>query len=156
MAGELPQLRDIHLPPEPSWWPPAPGWWILLAIAIIALVFFLLRRPRRRRARRDRAIVAGLARLEADWRGHRDDVRFAAALSEHLRRLSRLVREDSVALAGTQWIAFLDRHGDGFAELGDVLTDAPYRAAPAIDAARLYDTVQRHTRCVLATELSHV
>ena len=27
-----PQLRDIHLPPAPSWWPPAPGWWVLAAL----------------------------------------------------------------------------------------------------------------------------
>ncbi|MBP6325901.1 MAG: DUF4381 domain-containing protein, partial [Dokdonella sp.] len=27
MNADGPQLRDIHLPPDPSWWPPAPGWW---------------------------------------------------------------------------------------------------------------------------------
>ena len=41
MNPEL-QLRDIHLPPEPSWWPPAPGWW-LLAI-VIGLVAWRLTR----------------------------------------------------------------------------------------------------------------
>ena len=33
------QLRDIHLPAEPSWWPPAPGWW-LLAILLMARVWW--------------------------------------------------------------------------------------------------------------------
>ena len=37
MNPEL-QLRDIHLPPEPSWWPPAPGWWLLAAILVAAIV----------------------------------------------------------------------------------------------------------------------
>ena len=32
------QLRDIHLPPEPSWWPPAPGWWLLALLLVIYLV----------------------------------------------------------------------------------------------------------------------
>src|SRR5262249_43714601 len=37
-----PDLRDIHLPPDPSWWPPAPGWW-LLAIALLVLAAFAIR-----------------------------------------------------------------------------------------------------------------
>jgi hypothetical protein len=32
------QLRDIHLPPDPSWWPPAPGWWMLAALAAVMLL----------------------------------------------------------------------------------------------------------------------
>ena len=31
------RLRDLHLPPEPSWWPPALGWWVLLALFIVAM-----------------------------------------------------------------------------------------------------------------------
>lgn len=156
MADDLPQLRDIHLPVEPAWWPPAPGWWILLALVILVLVIFFRRRPGRRRARRDRLVVDALARLEADWRGDRDDARFVAALSEHLRRLSRLVRADAAALTGTAWIAFLDRHGDGFADMRDALVDAPYRPAATVDAASLYALVDRHTRRVLSTELADV
>ncbi|HPY40873.1 MAG TPA: DUF4381 domain-containing protein, partial [Thiolinea sp.] len=34
---ELP-LRDIHLPPEISWWPLAWGWWALLALVVLILV----------------------------------------------------------------------------------------------------------------------
>ena len=29
-----PDLRDIHLPPAPSWWPPAPGWWLLAFVLL--------------------------------------------------------------------------------------------------------------------------
>ena len=38
-----PVLRDIHLPPEPSWWPPAPGWWILFVLAMGVLGFMFYR-----------------------------------------------------------------------------------------------------------------
>lgn len=38
----LSQLRDIHLPEPVSWWPPAPGWWIL-AVIILATLFFTVR-----------------------------------------------------------------------------------------------------------------
>jgi hypothetical protein len=156
MADDLPQLRDIHLPAEPAWWPPAPGWWILLILAIGIIVFLFMRGPRRRRARRDREVVGALARLQAQWQRDNDDARFVTALSEHLRRLSRLVRADAAALTGADWIGFLDRHGDGFAPMRDALLDAPYRPGATVDAARLYALVERHTRRVLATELADV
>ena len=34
VATQGPVLRDIHLPPDPSWWPPAPGWWMLAALVV--------------------------------------------------------------------------------------------------------------------------
>ena len=40
-SDPLQQLRDVHLPPDPSWWPPAPGWWILAAV--IAVIILLVR-----------------------------------------------------------------------------------------------------------------
>ena len=36
-APSGPDLRDIHLPPAPSWWPPAPGWWLLALVLLIAI-----------------------------------------------------------------------------------------------------------------------
>lgn len=35
----LQQLRDIHLPPDPSWWPPAPGWWLIALLVVAGLVY---------------------------------------------------------------------------------------------------------------------
>ena len=34
-AAQGPVLRDIHLPPDPSWWPPAPGWWMLAGLLLL-------------------------------------------------------------------------------------------------------------------------
>ncbi len=41
----LSQLRDIHLPSEPSWWPPAPGYYIVFALGLLffALTIFIIR-----------------------------------------------------------------------------------------------------------------
>ena len=53
-APSGPDLRDIHLPPAPSWWPPAPGWWLLAIVLLIAIavgVWTLLRLWRERRWR---------------------------------------------------------------------------------------------------------
>jgi len=37
-ATSLP-LRDVHLPPIPSWWPLPLGWWLVLAaLAVIGVV----------------------------------------------------------------------------------------------------------------------
>lgn len=38
-ADPLQQLKDVHLPAEPSWWPPAPGWWLLGIIALITIAW---------------------------------------------------------------------------------------------------------------------
>lgn len=38
-AAQGPQLYDIVLPVEPSFWPLAIGWWLVIAIALIAITF---------------------------------------------------------------------------------------------------------------------
>lgn len=38
-AAQGPQLHDIVLPIEPSYWPLAIGWWLVIAISLIALIF---------------------------------------------------------------------------------------------------------------------
>lgn len=121
------QLRDIHLPGEPSWWPPAPGWW-LLALLLAALAYALLRwalRWRRKR-RRQRELQAEFAAMV----GIADPMQRLQALSALLRRAARLVDPLAAALQGEAWLAFLDqRCGDQSFTRGPgrVLLDAPYR-----------------------------
>ncbi|MEO8671844.1 MAG: DUF4381 domain-containing protein [Tahibacter sp.] len=158
MAGTGPQLRDIHLPPEPSWWPPAPGWWLLALLLVGAMMWlgFKLRRRLRRR-RRDRSILAELARYRSEWTNHRNDATALAELSAFLRRLSRAVNPASAVLANPAWIEFLDRHGDGFAgKPAEGLLESAFQKNPNVDIDRLLTIVQRHTRRVLATELANV
>lgn len=152
-----PVLRDIHLPPPPGWWPPAPGWWIVAAIVAIALALITWRSIHARRRRRRRMVVLDeLAAIRRDWQSHGDAARFAAALSNYLRRLGRVVDPTSVTLDGEAWLAFLDRHGDGFRDAGRALLDAPYRPSAVVDAEALYGLVERHARRVVARELCRV
>lgn len=135
MNAQPPQLplRDIHLPPEPSWWPPAPGWWVLaaLAIALLAFATWKLVRALRARARR-RALAAEFERAAAIS----DPLARVAAVSELLRRAARLHDPVAATLAGEDWLRFLDGASESrtfTAGAGRALLDAPWRAS--VDAA---------------------
>ena len=142
------QLRDIHLPPAPSWWPPAPGWW-LVAVLLLACIAFaghgLWRRLAARRWRRN--VLAELDRIAAAHAAAGDPAALAAAVSQLLRRVTRLLEPDAVAWRDETWLAFLDRgmgpDATAFRDgVGRALVDAPYRRADdaalqAIDARGL-------------------
>jgi hypothetical protein len=148
-----PDLRDIHLPPAPSWWPPAPGWWLLAIIAIALVAFASVRIVRMLRERRwRRRVAAELERIAASHAAAPDPVRLAADVSQLLRRASLLIEPEAAALNGEAWLEFLDRQleaprkarntrkdtsgaddvetASGFrTPTGRALIDAPYRRA---------------------------
>jgi len=165
-----PALRDIHLPPPPSWWPPAPGWWLLAALACVLLFFavrWLLRHQRERRWRWQ--IHAELERIAAMHAAQADSAQFAAQVSHLLRRASRLIEPGAVALRDEAWLAFLDaqlpktqadaapfRSGAGRA-----LIDAPYRRAadpamPAVDTHALLNLARTWLDAALPRRRDHV
>jgi hypothetical protein len=101
-----PALRDIHLPPAPSWWPPAPGWWVLATLAAFLLVWLCSRAFRRTRQRHrmqsvlrefDRAVVAAPNPSAS-----------LAAASALLRRAARLHDPAALQMCGDAWLAYLD------------------------------------------------
>ena len=106
MSATLPQtplpLRDIHLPPDPSWWPPAPGWWVLLVVACVLLLagFWLYRRARSARIWRER-VRAEIRRLGDRYA--RDEMAYAAALHQLLRRAAWRYAADAHHLQGEPW-----------------------------------------------------
>lgn len=158
-----PALHDIHLPPAPSWWPPAPGWWVLALLAGILLFFaarWLLRRHRERRWRRQ--IHAELDRIAALYPAQSEGPQLAAQVSQLLRRASRLVEPDAVALSGDAWLAFLDaqlpteraQEAPFLRGAGRALIDAPYRraadpATSAFDKAALLELARQWLGVVL-------
>ena len=98
-------LSPVIAPDAPTWWPLAWGWWALIitATALIALVFFMVKR----RQINQQAKQEALARLHNSQSSNalspstaQDIVRQAA--------LSYFPREKVAGLAGDDWLKFLD------------------------------------------------
>lgn len=103
-------MRDIHLPPAPSWWPPAPGWWALVALALIALIVVAWRWQQHRRLRRERRRLLGeLEKLATRHLRDGDDGAFATSLHQLLRRVARRHDEAATTQQGESWRKTLAR-----------------------------------------------
>ena len=147
-----PALRDIHLPPPPSWWPPAPGWWVLALLAL-ALVGWAAWRwiDRRRRLRARVALVALVDGVLVDTGGHPQDT--AAGLHALLRRAARRLDHDADTQRGPAWRATLERvrvDPSVIARLIDLDT-LMYRPSASCDRDALADAV-RHWLGALADQ----
>ncbi len=142
MDPEQIPLRDLHLPESIGWWPFAPGWWVLIALALVGLVWLLrIYLQRRARGAARRHALARLGELTAEFEQHRDAVAFSGALSQLLRRtmLAYAPREEIAGLTGDAWLAWLDRDLDQprfQGEVGRKLLELPYRE-PSDDVAAL-------------------
>lgn len=155
-------LRDIHLPPDPSWWPPAPGWWGLIGVLLLAIAAAVL--LWRRRGRRDRYRARILA--EIDRLTTADDAELAAGLHQWLRRAARTYAPDAIRLRGTAWRQVLAQVPVDDATLDQLLLleQRMYRPIAAFDrdaalaATRRWMTLalrQRSKSGSLATESPH-
>ena len=142
MDPEQIPLRDLHLPDAISWWPLAPGWWVLFGLLLMVTGFVLQRYlERRARSTARRYALRQLDDLLTDYETHRNVVRFAAKVSELLRRtmLAYAPRQDIAGLAGEAWLEWLDRglaHPQFVSGPGRALLDLPYRnpRSDAVDA----------------------
>ena len=137
-------LRDVHVPPSPSWWPLAPGWWLVLGAVLLLVIGISAWRLLRRRR-------------ELRWQRWFDEIGKAhspagqvAAMSERLRRAARCVDPAADRLEGEAWLQFLDgRRGQAFSQgPGRLLLDGGYRrdvppaelaAATAVARARFLE-----------------
>jgi hypothetical protein len=168
-AAAGPELRDIHLPPAPSWWPPAPGWWLLallLCFGAFIAVRWLLQRERERRWRR--RVHAELDRIAATHAAQPDAVLLAGEVSQLLRRMSLLIDPHAAALRDDAWLDFLDRQLSPEQALaapfrsgsGRLLIDAPFRrvddaALHALDAPALIGLARNWLSQALRARRSH-
>jgi hypothetical protein len=138
-------LRDVHVPPSPSWWPLAPGWWLVLGAVLLLVVgigVWRLRRRRRQLAWQRWFDATGTVQSPAEQ---------VAAMSERLRRAARRLDPSADRLQGEAWLRFLDgERGDhAFSQgAGRLLLDGGYRrdvatadlaAATAVARARFLE-----------------
>ena len=101
-----PELRDIHLPAEPSWWPPAPGWWLLLAIVMAAVALYIYWHHRCRRPTVKRSLARELETIRSDYRQGDANARLAVnAVARLLRRalIGYRGRRQGAATTGDAW-----------------------------------------------------
>lgn len=109
----LADLQDAAVPAPPvSWLPQAPGWWVLLALAVAALLVWLMRRAWRWWADRyRRAALLELAALEQASAMPQTRAAAVQALPALVKRTvyTWAPRPDVAAMSGDAWLAFLDR-----------------------------------------------
>lgn len=131
-----PTLRDIHLPPAPSWWPPAPGWWMLggLTLLLLGLSLWIWRRRRRARAWRVR-ILREVDQLAEQHRRDGDLATLAAGLQQLLRRVARQYDSSAIRQTGSAWRRTLSRVSLSAPALERLvaLDELIYRDSPAFD-----------------------
>ncbi len=122
-------LRDIHLPPEISWWPPAIGWWLLMLTIPLAIWFcyWLYKLITKKTAIKS----AKKQLLQLKQNQQLDNAKKLAQLSMLIRRvaISTANRNECAGLIGQQWLEFLDGsiQGKPFSQgVGKLLGEAVY------------------------------
>ncbi len=152
-TNPLQQLRDIHLPADPSWWPPAIGWWLLL-LGLLAVIIWACRQALRAHRRRAplRAALAVLENLKtAEQAGDISAEEYLHQGNAVLKRLlvRALGRSEYAELSGQAWLEALNKLADTnvFTDSASaVLGDARFSRSPAIDV----ETLNEHLRMVVA------
>ena len=143
----LAQLQDIHAAANPGWWPPAPGWW-LLALALLALGFVVIRKVLDRLAilRRRRRLLNALDALN-------ENVDSSAEPHTYIAEINRLFRIVAIRafpgascarLQGKDWVSFISAllpEGEGKASIA-ALACGPYEPSPKFEA----DVLSEQTR----------
>lgn len=153
MFERLP-LKDIHLPDPVSWWPPAIGWWlapILLVLFVVLLRIAATAVFRSLHARRLRTRALGeLALIEREFDASRDAAGTMQRISTLLRRVAITVypQRAVAGCTGQAWADWLCRTGPDRqdTDVFEVLTRAPYQAAPDIQIQCVLQTVERWIR----------
>ena len=146
----LQQLRDVHLPADPSWWPPAIGWWVLL-LALTGVVTWLIYKGIsrwRRGAALRRVKVLQQENYTALANGDITDLEFADRTNELIKRLLvRAMHQRSLApLAGDAWLQALDQLSG--TEMftrgpGNALGSLRFQLEPEFDSAGLNDATTK-------------
>lgn len=126
MSANLP-LRDVQVPPAPSWWPPAPGYLMIGGVVLLLLVvaaFFWWRRRRRRQR--------WLQLFDQELASTADAAAELAAIAGLLRRAARQAQPGSESLRDDAWWQRVDPQGTLPEARRSLLAEGAYR--PRVDS----------------------
>ncbi|HEL4266793.1 MULTISPECIES: DUF4381 family protein [Stenotrophomonas] len=125
MSANLP-LRDVQVPPAPSWWPPAPGYLmiggVVLLLLVVAVFFWWQRRRRRQR---------WLQLFDQELASTADAAAELAAIAGLLRRAARQAQPGSESLRDDAWWQRVDPQGTLPEARRSLLAEGAYR--PRVD-----------------------
>lgn len=125
MSANLP-LRDVQVPPAPSWWPPAPGYLmiggVMLLLLAVAAFFWWQRRRRRQR---------WLKLFDQELASTADAAAELAAIAGLLRRAARQAQPGSESLRDDAWWQRVDPQGTLPEARRSLLAEGAYR--PRVD-----------------------
>jgi len=125
MSANLP-LRDVQVPPAPSWWPPAPGYLMIggVVLLLLAVAAFFWWQRRRRRQR-------WLQLFDQELASTADAAAELAAIAGLLRRAARQAQPGSESLRDDAWWQRVDPKGTLPAACRSLLAEGAYR--PRVD-----------------------
>ena len=127
MSANLP-LRDVQVPPAPSWWPPAPGYLmiggVVLLLLVVAVAAFFWWQRRRRRQR-------WLQLFDQELASTADAAAELAAIAGLLRRAARQAQPGSESLRDDAWWQRVDLQGTLPEARRSLLAEGDYR--PRVD-----------------------
>ncbi|ENB4189091.1 MULTISPECIES: DUF4381 family protein [Stenotrophomonas] len=129
MSANLP-LRDVQLPPAPSWWPPAPGY-LMVGGAVLLVILALAVLWWKRRRRRQRWLQA----FDQELATTADATAELAAIAGLLRRAARQAQPGSESLRDDAWWQRVDPKGTLPDARRSLLAEGAYR--PRVDASEV-------------------
>ena len=136
-------LRDIHLPPEISWWPLALGWWLLFISILLLLFFSILFFKNWKRSSLKREAHYALNLIEHQFQQNQDRASCVREISIFLKRCAISQTSLAASLTGHAWLHFLDEQtaSKDFSEgAGHILLNGPYQ--PRIEAIKVSSLFQ--------------
>lgn len=154
-------LRDIHLPDDPSIWPLAFGWWLVIIVAAI-ICYFAFRKIKQLRKQNQLIYLMQdeLALINTGFKKHESKHQLAVEVSALLKRFVRHVLNDNEAtsLSGSKWIAYLNKQSNSevFSPFISELTQAQYQPQSDFDAPRLMATVKNYFPCVIKSNVKKI
>ncbi len=113
------QLRDIHLPTEPSWWPLALGWWLILALLFLTIAVLIIRKLRIKshnatsiQTNQPFSVLAYrdlFAAIKKQHQADNHDLKLIQSSSILLRKFCVELSSDSANLTGKAWLEHLNQ-----------------------------------------------